>query len=227
MKRTIKPIIALIFFIGVFALIKITHVTDYISMHFLQENMALLQKFVVEHYGTAVLIYLCSYILASAVSLPGSSIFLTAAGLLFGTFVGMIFALLGATIGAMLLFLLSRYLIGSWVQERDSVRLKKFNHEIAMHGSIYLLMARVFGALPFCVINMFSGLTLVPLHTFIWTTFVGMIPLTLICTYAGHQCAACDASSAFPFLFSFVFIGMRIAAVPLIYAYWQKRRMVR
>lgn len=37
------------------------------------------------------------------------------------------------------------------------------------------------------MINVFAGLTRVPMRTFVWTTSVGIFPGTLIYAYAGQQ----------------------------------------
>ncbi|RJQ22625.1 MAG: hypothetical protein C4560_02230 [Nitrospiraceae bacterium] len=46
---------------------------------------------------------------------------------------------------------------------------------------------RIVPLLPFFVVNYLSGIARISTWTFIWTTFLGMLPGTLVCTFAGRQ----------------------------------------
>ena len=59
-----------------------------------------------------MLAYILIYVTAVALSLPGALVLTLAGGLLFGTLVGGIAALVGATSGATLVFLIARTAIG-------------------------------------------------------------------------------------------------------------------
>jgi uncharacterized membrane protein YdjX (TVP38/TMEM64 family) len=51
----------------------------------------------------------------------------------------------------------------------------------------YLLFLRLSHLLPFWVINLIAGVFHVRTSTFLWTTFVGVIPLTLVIAVSGSS----------------------------------------
>lgn len=194
--------------------------TKYLSIYYLHEHVAELHSFVVTHYVFAVITYIALYISATVCAVPGSSVCTIAGGLLFGTWIGMCYGLISASIGAVLLFLLCRYLVGSWVQERYKDKLEGFNKEIEVHGHKYLLLIRLLAILPFFLVNILSGLTTLSVKTYTWVTVIGLVPVSLVYAYAGNQVAQFQTLDDF---FSpkamtafFVFFIFKIALVPAV-----------
>lgn len=184
MKRGIVFIIVIIM---VISLTKYVHLHDYLTINYLHEHVDELKSLVTQHYWLSVGCYMGSYICATAVPLPGSSIFSLAGGLLFGPFMGMLYAMVSATMGATILFWMSRYLIGTWVQRKFALQLEGFNKEMQSLGHYYLLLLRLLAVLPFGVVNMFSGLTHIPLKTYICVTMIGLLPMSFVYAYTGNQ----------------------------------------
>lgn len=216
-----RHIVAVALLCVIIFLAKQFQLSQYLTLNYLHENLSSFRMMVQQHYGYAVFCYLLTYMVATACSIPGSSLFTTAGGMLFGLYAGVMYALIGATVGAVLLFLASRYFIGSWVQKRYTEQLASFNQEIAVHGHHYLLVMRLIALFPFCVINMLSGLTLLPLSTFIWVTIVGLIPVSIVYAYAGTQLATLQSvddfySPSVMLAFGF-FVLFKVALVPAVF----------
>lgn len=222
-----QMLVAVIFIMCVI-LIKYFGLTSYLSLSYVCSNINGLHVHVCNHYFAAVTIYMVSFILAMALSLPGSSFFLTAAGLLFNIVPGIIYANIAATIGATMLFLTSRYIIGDWVQKKFAKQLSRFNHEIADQGYFYLLMVRFIAIIPCFTINLLSGLTLVPTRTFLWTTSVGMIPSSIVFAFAGKKLAQMQSPDHFfspPVIIAFVLLVLfKMTLLPLVYRHFKKKR---
>ena len=123
----------------------------------------------------------------AAFSLPGATILTLAAGYLFNFLIGAIYVNIGATTGAALAFLFARYVAGKSIQKKYADKLAKFNVELDKNGARYLLTLRFIPLFPFFLINIFAGLTNIPLRTFIWTTSLGILPGSLVYAYAGQQ----------------------------------------
>lgn len=185
-KRLLTRIAILLLFVTLIVYIKMSGLTDYLSLTWLQEHLTELHAYIKENYLLSVCLFILSYVTVSALSIPGSTLFITASGLLFGA-VGFFYALLGATVGAMALFFTSRYVVGAWVQKKYAHKLAKFNHAFEERGVYYLLLVRLLALLPFGMINALSGITLVKPTTFLWTTMCGMLPYVVLYTFAGMQ----------------------------------------
>jgi uncharacterized membrane protein YdjX (TVP38/TMEM64 family) len=93
----------------------------------------------------------------------------------------------GATLGATFAFLFSRYILGRAIQAKYGAQLEKFNRELDENGHLYLLTVRFIPVFPFFLINILSGLTKIPLWTYVWTTSAGILPGSLVYTFAGSQ----------------------------------------
>src|SRR5207244_4647462 len=83
-----------------------------ISLESLVHHRDAIDTFVIEHRVLAVFGYIGLYIVMAALSLPGAAFLTVAGGFLFGIAVGASAAVLGATAGATLIFLLARTAFG-------------------------------------------------------------------------------------------------------------------
>jgi uncharacterized membrane protein YdjX (TVP38/TMEM64 family) len=215
-----KPFVAFGIIILTFFCIKYFNISEYLTLDYLHSHMHSLQAHCTQHYFFSVSVYLVSFIIATAFSIPGSSIFTIAAGLLFG-WAGLLYALAGATTGALLLFLAVRYFIGSWVQHRYQKKLAGFNQEIDTHGRYYLLIVRLIAVLPFCLVNMLSGLTKLSLRSFVGVTVLGLIPVSVVYIFAGIQLASLASPNDFfspSVMLAFtIFVLFKVAMIPAVF----------
>jgi len=124
-----------------------------------------------------------------AVMLPVTAVMMFAAGVLFGFREGLVLTLVGATCGAGAALLVSRHLLGSWLQRRFAAQLAAFNREFAAHGATYLLTMRFIPVFPFWMINLLAGCTRMPLGEFLWTTAVGVLPSAVVFVFLGGRLA--------------------------------------
>ena len=98
LKRFAPLLLLLVAIVGVFA----SGATQYLNLEALQANEAALRTFVSQQLPLALLTFIIVYALATAVSLPGAIILTLAGGYLFGTWVGGVATVIGATTGAIL-----------------------------------------------------------------------------------------------------------------------------
>jgi uncharacterized membrane protein YdjX (TVP38/TMEM64 family) len=163
--------------------------------------------------------FIAIYIIQTALSLPGAAILSLAAGAIFGAVMGTMYVNIGATVGATLAFLVARYLFHDVIQKKFGPRLEKINRELETRGFNYLLFLRLVPLFPFFLINLGSGLTNMPLRTFILGTLVGIIPGSFVFCNAGASLAAITSMNevASPrVLGSFALLGL-FALVPVLY----------
>jgi uncharacterized membrane protein YdjX (TVP38/TMEM64 family) len=160
-----------------------------------------------------------------ALSIPGATILTLTAGFLFGFF-GIIYVNIGATIGAILAFLVARYLIGDWIQKRYGERFASFNREIAENGYNYLLTLRFIPLFPFFLVNIFAGITRVPLITYAWTTMVGIVPASFVYIYTGRQLGSIDHPGdilSWQIMLALVLLGLLVLSPVLIKKVMKKK----
>lgn len=185
------------------------------SFRHLREHHQQLTDFVAAHYGWAVLVYLLLYMLFVALSLPGAIWLTVAAGFLFGAVVGAILAVMAATAGATLLFLAAKTSLGDHLHAHAGPWLAKVERGFADNQWSYLLMMRLFPAIPFFIANLVPAFLGVPLSAFIITTLVGIIPATAIFAMVGAGLGSVLQTSADLSLNSLMTPQVRAALVGL------------
>src|SRR6184192_2846238 len=85
-----------------------------LSLDVLKANRDRLLAYTESNYATAVVSFIVSYCVVTALSLPGAAILTLTGGFLFGTVLGTVYVNVGATTGATLAFLTARYLLRDW-----------------------------------------------------------------------------------------------------------------
>jgi uncharacterized membrane protein YdjX (TVP38/TMEM64 family) len=165
----------------------------YVSWDYLRSNVDFLQAQVREHLVLALLAFFLAYAAATALSLPIAAPLSLVAGALFDRWLGTGVVALGATLGATLAMLCSRYLFRDFVQRRFGARLKALNEGVERDGAYYLFTLRLVPLFPFFLINLGMGLTRMRVSTFFWVSLVGMLPGTFLYVNAGRELARIDA----------------------------------
>lgn len=160
------------------------NLSQYINLSTIKENENNLRIFIANNYILSILIHIGIYIVNTSLSLPFSTILTLTGGFLFGLW-GVFFNLIGATLGAIVIFFLSRYLFGNFIQNKYEKQLKLLNENIEKDGISYMLFTRLFPIFPFFVVNALSGVTKIKPFTFFWTTLIGIMPGTFVYTYLG------------------------------------------
>jgi len=149
-------------------------------------NLETLQGFISANYILAILAYIALYITVTALSIPGGAVITISGGLLFGWFVGTLSTVVGATIGASLVFLAAKTSLGDLLKRKAGPWLKQLEDGFKENATSYMLFLRLVPAFPFWLVNIAPAFLGVALPTYIWTTFVGIIPGTLAFSYIGQ-----------------------------------------
>jgi len=138
----------------------------------------------------ASLLFILIMMLVVVLLLPGV-LFTVGAGFVFGLVAGTIYVVIGTTLGAMLAFLIARYLFGERASAfvRQHTKLKLISQELTPQGWKIVLLSRLIPFFPFKLSNYFFGLTTFSLRGFAGGTFLGIIPFSLHNVYLGSLAA--------------------------------------
>lgn len=159
-----------------------------LSFEALAENRNMLVAMRDENYPLAVIGFIGIYAAIVAFSLPGATIATLTGGFLFATFPGVLFNVSGATLGATLVFLAVRWGLGERLaakMEGSEGAVKNIKDGIDENQWSVLFLIRLVPAVPFFVANLIPALVGVPLHRFVISTFLGIIPGGLVYTSVG------------------------------------------
>jgi uncharacterized membrane protein YdjX (TVP38/TMEM64 family) len=157
----------------------------YLSFAVLRDNRADLVAWVAAMGPLAVLAFIAAYIVVVTLSLPGGAVMTIAGGFLFGAVWGSLWVVIGATIGASLLFLAARTSLGEPLRARAGPALARMAEGFRANAFSYLLFLRLVPAFPFFLVNLAPAFLGVPLGTYVLATFLGIVPATFVFASVG------------------------------------------
>ena len=128
------------------------------------------------------LVFLGIYIAAVIVGIPGSVVTVAGAALFGSVVVGVILVSIGSTVGASLAFLIARYFardaITRWLSTKE--KFSKLDQLSEKHGAIIVAITRLIPIFPFNILNYGFGLTRVRFLTYVFWSWLCMLPGTIL-----------------------------------------------
>ena len=188
---------------------------QYLSFETIKEQHEKLILLIESNFIFYFILFFFIYIIVTAFALPFAAIKTVLAGALFGLIPGVILTSLASSIGSTLCFLMSRFVLRDFVQNKYSKYLDKVNKGIKEDGIYYLFFLRLSPIFPFFIINLVFGLTKMKTMTFYIISQIGMLIGTVVFVNAGVQLSKISSMSdilSFNLILSFILIGL----VPLI-----------
>jgi uncharacterized membrane protein YdjX (TVP38/TMEM64 family) len=175
----------------------------------------------VGHYPAAPLGFLAVHIAASLVFIP-RTLLAIAAGLLFGTGWGIVWAELGSVAGAAAGFLLARYVSSGLTDFQQSSRARSLFEWVERGGWRGVALLRLIPIMPHSVANYGLGLTALPLGAYTLGSLIGQLPMTIAYVElgaAGERLLAGGAGWIEPTLIGFAALSLSL----LFSAYFRRR----
>ncbi|MGE5699539.1 MAG: TVP38/TMEM64 family protein [Deltaproteobacteria bacterium] len=198
----------------------------HLTLENLKSNRARLEELRAANAFLFAAVFVLVYIVQTAFSLPGAAVLSLASGAIFGILRGTLLVVTGATIGAVLAFLVSRTLLRDWVVKKFGGRMEGIDRGLKESGLSYLLFLRLVPAFPFFLVNLACGVTGLPVRTYFLGTFIGIIPGSLVFVNAGASLSDIQSVSqvASPrVLASFALLGL-FALLPTVINAVKRRR---
>lgn len=145
------------------------------------ERLGELRDWIVSLGYLGPLVFILLYAVAVIAAIPGSAI-TVAAGALFGSVIGVILVSIASVLGASLSFLIARYFardaVSNWLSKNE--RFKKLDQLTEKHGAIIVALTRLVPIFPFNLLNYGFGLTAVPFWTYVFWSWLCMLPGTVL-----------------------------------------------
>lgn len=176
------PLAALLVILGlVLAMGWYRHLSLETLVHYRDSINALIAR----HWLGAVAAFVALYAGVVGLSVPGATILTIAGGILFGAAIGGVAAVIGATAGATIIFLIARTAFGERLVRRAGPLAERFAAGFRADGFNYLLFLRLVPAFPFFLVNLAAALVGLRLSTFVAATAVGIVPATFAFAFFG------------------------------------------
>jgi len=174
----------------------------------------------VEQLGImAPVIFMLLFAVTAVLAIPATVMVITG-GLLFGPWLGTFYNVTGATLGAVLAFVISRYMASAWasrmIEQKAGDRMKRVVAGVEKEGWRFVAFTRLVPVIPYFALNYVMGLTRIPLSHYALATYIALIPSIFAFTYladAGRQAVNQGEGFAGKILLGIAMVGL-IAAIP-------------
>jgi uncharacterized membrane protein YdjX (TVP38/TMEM64 family) len=159
-----------------FAAYYFSGIGNLISFDQLKAHRVELTSFVAANPAGAVALFILAYAVVVAFSLPVAAVLSVLGGFLFGSVFGAGANVIGATLGAIAVFLAAKTALGGVLRQQAGPFVQRMEAGFKENALSYMLVLRLIPVLPFFIVNIVPAVLGVPLSTFIIGTFFGIIP---------------------------------------------------
>jgi uncharacterized membrane protein YdjX (TVP38/TMEM64 family) len=226
-----KKLIFLIFILILAFLISYFYLQEILNLDSLKQNVNWLMMWASKEIVLSRFVFFTSYIIFAGLSFPFLPGVLTvAAGALFGVVEGVILVSFASTLGACICFLLSRYFLADFVNnkffKKKSVMIEKFNE----NGPWYLLSLRLIPTISFILINLVMGVLPISLKKFYYISQLGMLQATIVYVNAGSEISKVNNINdimSFSLLLSFTLIAVFPFFTKWLMSYFNTRKKIK
>jgi uncharacterized membrane protein YdjX (TVP38/TMEM64 family) len=186
--RRVRPlwhVLAVILLAGVGVAIWRSGVVAELNWGSLARHQAELLALAAAHPLIAGTAYVGLYTAIVFFALPEAAIVTICGGLVFGTLIGGALAVLGATLGAVALFVVARTAFAEVAARRARRLVESIRPRLQRDGFSYILALRLVPAVPFWLINIAAPLCGMRLFPFAAATLIGIVPATFVFAWVG------------------------------------------
>ncbi len=137
------------------------------------------KNFILKFGLWAPVMFIIIYALRGAVLVIPVGIMSLAGGLAFGKWLGTIYILLGATLGASLSFMIARYFGRQFIESFSWLhkgKIKQFDDGIEKNGFRMMLFMRLIPLFQYDAVNFGAGLSKIKFRDYVLASFIGMVP---------------------------------------------------
>lgn len=225
------PLVAVV----VAALAGAVFLRDVLSFEVLAAHRETLVAFRDANYALTLAVFLLAYVAIVAFSVPGATVATLTGGFLFGVFPGVVWNVAAAGTGACLIFLAVRAGWGERLAAKMDAadgRMGRIKAGIDDNQWSMLFLLRLLPLVPFFAANVIPALLGVRLSRFAVTTYLGIIPGTLVYTAVGAGLGEVFDRGELPDLGVILtppillpILGLSaLAALPVVVKLWRGRR---
>ena len=152
----------------------------FLTFESLRDNREALLAWIGAHVLLAAIAFMAVYAAAVVFVPPSGTVTTVAGGFIFGATIGTAYVVIGATIGATVLFLVARYALGDHFRAKAGPFVRKMEAGFRDNELSYMLGLRLVPIFPFWLVNLAPAFLGVRLRTYVIGTLFGIVPGTAV-----------------------------------------------
>ena len=161
-----------VFLWAFFTNFSISEVTSY---DFIKNNSQYFNTLKEKNFFIVSILFLLFCIVWTLLGGFGSPILLLA-GFIFGKWIGSIYAVIGLSIGATLLYMFANYFLKDLIEEKFSKKFSNLKEKFKKHEFNFFLIYRFIGGIPFVLSNILPTIFNLKIKNFFFGSLIGMYP---------------------------------------------------
>ena len=174
------PVIFLLILLSWIILVKL----NFNEVNIISQIYELLLETTQKNFISAILIYSIIYFVCVSLSVPVASYLTLIGGAIFN-WIALPLVILSATLGAIVIFLLSRGILANFFLKKIEGNFENLKIGFRKNNFYYILFLRLVPFAPFFVINILAGVMNMRTVPYILATFIGILPGTSIYVWTG------------------------------------------
>lgn len=167
-------------------------------------------------------ILIAAFVIGGLVLFP-VNVLTAAAIIIFGNVLGVIYALIGATVSAMAVYEIGHHGGRHLLRRLPESRLHRLSVKLARHGILAVAVLRIVPVAPYSIINLMAGASHISRRDYIVGTVVGMTPGTVLAALLVDRVLAAIDN---PQLANFIWLAIAVVVFASA-SIWLGRRMLR
>lgn len=207
----------------------------YISFDTIRIHRGMLMDWVARWGAMSVVAFVLGYALMAAFSIPGGALATIVGGYLFGLWLGAAASVVGATLGAIAVFLAARTALADFLRAKTGGALRRMEDGFRNNAFSYLLVLRLVPVFPFWLVNLVPAFCGVTLRTYALATLIGIVPGSFVFASVGSGLGALldrgehpDLKIIFQWDILLPILGLALLALlPVLVRKLQQRRAAR
>ncbi len=188
MRKYWKLILLATFFLVIF-LLNYTGFFSILNINFINQHHDYILGYIQVNLYRASILFILLYIVTVIFSLPGAWLLTVSGGYVFGWQIGCFLTVIAATIGACIIFLMTKSLLRDFFRKKIINKksiLQKIEHGINNNAFYYLLFMRLMPIFPFVFVNIAPAILGIRFNVYAFTTLIGIIPGTVVYSLLGE-----------------------------------------
>ena len=220
-----RPTLLIFILLSTF-LLSYIYLQEIFNLDKLKDNINFLKIWANEEIYLSRISFFILYVIFSGLSFPFVPTILTiAAGAWCGVMEGGSIVSFASTVGACICFLLSRYLLKDFINNKFEKTKVIIDNKFSKNGIYYLLSLRLIPTISFVLINLIMGVLPISLFRFYYISQLGMLPATVIYVNAGSEISKVNSINdimSFTLIVSFILVAILPILIKFLMNYFTK-----
>lgn len=190
---------------------------------YINDNLSQIKDFNRKSPFEAGLYFFLTVLILTSLSMPVALVLGLTAGIIFEPIKAVVLISFATSIGALLSFLLSRYIFRDYLKNKYGDQYATINNGFIENGAFYLFALRMTPIFPYFMINILSGLTTIKIFIYYVVTQIGMLPMSIIIIFLGRSLDKIIISDLNSIDVEFVMLLTLFGLMPLFFKYIFRR----